>query len=79
MPARDFDEKGFLSDYVYEHREAIREKYAGGFSNCERISNQAQTLLLKTGVRDNDSPSCAHSCFSKEQFVHVRPQFAYAK
>lgn len=56
MAARDFDEKGFLSDYVYEHREAIREKYAGVFSDCERISNQAQTLLLETGVRDNDAP-----------------------
>ena len=56
MAARDFDEKGFLSDYVYEHREAIREKYAGVFSDCERISNQAQTLLLETGVRDNNAP-----------------------
>lgn len=56
MPARDFDEKGFLSNYVYEHREVVREKYAGGFSDCERISNQAQVLLLETGVRDNDAP-----------------------
>lgn len=54
MSARDFDEKGFLSDYVYEHRAMIREEYAGGFSDCERVSNQAQILLLSTGVSGSD-------------------------
>ena len=55
MPASDFDKRGFLSDYVYEHRAAIREKYAGGFSDCERISHKAQMLLMNTGVSDSDA------------------------
>ena len=56
MPARDFDEKGFLSDYVYEHKEEVRKKYAGGFADCECISTQAQKLLLNVDVSDNDTP-----------------------
>lgn len=56
MLARDFDEKGFLSDYVYEHREEVRKKYETSFSDCERISNQAQRLLLTVGVSDADAP-----------------------
>jgi hypothetical protein len=56
MSARDFDEKGFLSGYVYEHREEVREKYAGGFADCECISTQAQKLLLSVEVSDTDAP-----------------------
>lgn len=56
MPAMDFDEKGFLSDYVYEHREEVRRTYAGGFSDCESISAQAQKLLLSVGVSGTDAP-----------------------
>jgi len=56
MSAKDFREKGFLSDYVYEYRDEIRGKYAGEFSECEEISFKAHQLFLKTSVKDTDRP-----------------------
>lgn len=66
MPERDFDEKGFLSEYVYEHRDRVRSKFASAFSECEQISSQAQKLMLKVGVSENDAPTlCAFLFFER--------------
>ena len=34
MGDKEFSEKGFLSSYVYEHREDVRNRYSGAFSAC---------------------------------------------
>ncbi|MNB99175.1 hypothetical protein D3C76_389130 [compost metagenome] len=56
MSVEEFDKKGFLSDYVYQHRDEVRDKYSEIFSECEKISEQAQALILSTSVSDSDVP-----------------------
>ncbi len=66
MPAKDFDEKGFLSEYVYEHRAEVRSKYSAGFLECEKVSTQAQILLLTVGVDEKYAPTlCAFLFFER--------------
>ena len=51
-----FASKGFLSSFVCQHKEKVRDEYSQAFMECERKSDNAHELLLKVSVSSVDIP-----------------------
>ena len=68
MCKKEFDEKGFLSNYVFIHREEVLVTYSSEFSECGVISARAQNLIVNTAVSRSD-PSLVCSFLFAERTV----------
>jgi hypothetical protein len=65
VSAKEFDDKGFLSDYVFAHREKVLVEYSGEFSECGAISARAQNFILTTPVSESEQPLVCSLLFAE--------------
>ena len=70
MSAEEFDEKGFLSSYVFAHREKVLVDYSSEFAECGVISARAQNLIVTTAVSRSD-PALVCSFLFAERTVRT--------
>lgn len=70
MYKKEFDEKGFLSNYFFTHRDEVLVTYLSEFSECGVISARAQNLIVNTAVSRSD-PSLACAFLFAERTVRT--------
>lgn len=65
MSVYDFDKKGFLSNYVYSHRAKVLDLYAIQFDECGKLSEQAQSLVVNSKVKETDRSKICSLLFAE--------------
>lgn len=54
MPSDTFAARGFLSDFVYHHKNKVRDEYSQLFVECERRSDLSQAKLIEVTVSSSN-------------------------